>query len=117
MCERFADLTKFVKFFKGLKVAPYCDSLSWASLVFIGFDDPEHSTSMDNVIEAVGAGAVFYSDEPTLTSTWAYGALHNTSHRISLWTATKRTGMHRNIVQPDRIFENYVSDQAAAKPA
>jgi len=48
---------------KGLKVAPYYGCLIVRPSEIQRFDDPEHPTSMDKVIEALGAEAVFYPDK------------------------------------------------------
>ncbi len=48
---------------KGLKVAPYYGCLIVRPMGIQRFDDPEHPTSMDKVIEAVGAETVYYPDK------------------------------------------------------
>jgi len=48
---------------KGLKVAPYYGCLIVRPIGIQRFDDPEHPTSMDRVIEALGAEVVYYSDK------------------------------------------------------
>jgi heterodisulfide reductase subunit B len=48
---------------KGLKVAPYYGCLVVRPAGIQRFDDPEHPMSMDRVIEALGAEAVFYQDK------------------------------------------------------
>jgi len=48
---------------KGLKVAPYYGCLIVRPTGIQRFDDPEHPTSMDKVIEAVGAETVYYTDK------------------------------------------------------
>jgi len=47
----------------GLRVAPYYGCLVVRPKVIQRFDDPEHPTSMDSVIEALGAEAVYYPDK------------------------------------------------------
>jgi heterodisulfide reductase subunit B len=48
---------------KGLKVAPYYGCLIVRPNSIHRFDDPEHPTSMDRVIEALGAETVNYPDK------------------------------------------------------
>jgi len=48
---------------KGLKVAPYYGCLIVRPTGIKRFDDPEHPTSMDKVVEALGAEAVNYPDK------------------------------------------------------
>ena len=48
---------------KGLKVAPYYGCLIVRPTGIRRFDDPEHPTSMDKVIQALGAEAVNYPDK------------------------------------------------------
>jgi heterodisulfide reductase subunit B len=48
---------------KGLKVAPYYGCLIVRPTGIQRFDDPEHPTSMDKVIQALGAEAVTYPDK------------------------------------------------------
>jgi len=48
---------------KGLKVAPYYGCLIVRPPGIQKFDDPEHPTSMDKVIQALGAEAVLYPDK------------------------------------------------------
>ena len=48
---------------KGLRVAPYYGCLIVRPTGIQRFDDPEHPTSMDKVIQAVGAEAVNYPDK------------------------------------------------------
>ena len=48
---------------KGLKIAPYYGCLIVRPMGIQKFDDPEHPTSMDKVIEAVGAEVVNYPDK------------------------------------------------------
>jgi heterodisulfide reductase subunit B len=48
---------------KGLKVAPYYGCLIVRPSGIQRFDDREHPTSMDKVIEALGAEAVYYPDK------------------------------------------------------
>jgi len=48
---------------KGLKVAPYYGCLIVRPTGIQKFDDPEHPTSMDKVIEALGAETVYYPDK------------------------------------------------------
>jgi len=50
---------------KGLKVAPYYGCLIVRPTGIQRFDDPEHPTSMDKVIEALGAESVYYPDKTT----------------------------------------------------
>jgi len=48
---------------EGLKVAPYYGCLIVRPTAIQRFDDPEHPTAMDKMIEAVGAEAVYYPDK------------------------------------------------------
>jgi len=48
---------------KGLKVAPYYGCLIVRPIGIERFDDPEHPTSMDKVIEALAAEVVYYPDK------------------------------------------------------
>lgn len=48
---------------KGLRVAPYYGCLVVRPTEIHRFDDPEHPTSMDKVIEALGAETVYYPDK------------------------------------------------------
>jgi len=48
---------------KGLKVAPYYGCLIVRPTGIQRFDDPEYPTSMDKVIQALGAEAVYYPDK------------------------------------------------------
>ncbi len=48
---------------KGVKVAPYYGCLLVRPSAIQRFDDPEHPTSMDYVIEALGAEAIYYPDK------------------------------------------------------
>lgn len=48
---------------KGVKVAPYYGCLLVRPTGIQKFDDPEHPTSMDHVIEALGAETVYYPDK------------------------------------------------------
>lgn len=48
---------------KGLKVAPYYGCLVVRPMGIQRFDDPEHPMSMDRIVEALGAEAVYYQDK------------------------------------------------------
>jgi len=48
---------------KGLKVAPYYGCLVVRPTGIQRFDDPEHPMSMDRIVEALGAEAVYYQDK------------------------------------------------------
>ena len=48
---------------RGLKVAPYYGCLVVRPAGIQKFDDPEHPMSMDRIVEALGAEAVYYQDK------------------------------------------------------
>ena len=48
---------------KGLKIAPYYGCLVVRPTGIQRFDDPEHPVSMDRIVEALGAEAVYYPDK------------------------------------------------------
>lgn len=60
----FDNISKQVKLpLKSLKVAPYYGCLIVRPGGIQRFDDPEHPTSMDGVIKALGAESVYYPDK------------------------------------------------------
>jgi len=60
----FDKISQYVKLpLKGLKVAPYYGCLLVRPPKISNFDDPEHPTSMDNLITALGAQSVNYPDK------------------------------------------------------